>query len=186
MVQQLLNILAEEGKQTQDSLTLGSVTTLHCLLDIERETFRGDLRTTDDTISCLEAHWSEMRLSIPYLGIIKVGRKGITKDWAQNDPQPSQTAVPESVHAANHIFSAAGFSEALEHGQYAGHHSVAPVSTSMQMIPSAGLNGVNQSIDPGHMANVTDWAFQGVDGAFFDCIMRGAADWEQNLQVDNI
>jgi len=185
IVQQFFDVLDEEGKHTNDSLTLGSAKTLQCLLDIERETARGELRTIDDTISCLEAHWSEMKSSIPYLGIMKVGRKGVTKDWVRTEPQHPQSAAPESVHAANHIFSAAGFGEAFEHGHYAHHLPVVPEVPPAQMMPLVGLSGAAQLGEPNHMANVNDWVFQGVDGAFFDCIMRGSADWEQDLQMNN-
>jgi len=191
IVQQLLNILEEESKHTQNSLTIGSAKTLHCLLDIESDTARGMGQTADDTVSCIEQHWNELRLSIPYLGIIKIGREGISKDWstATNTLQPLPDELPESVHVANHLFSVTGFGNALQQGPHTSFFPIAPGIETIQPLPidPVSLQGDNdvgsrQLQHPGLMAGMNDWAFQGVDGAFFDSIMRGSSDWDPTLQ----
>jgi hypothetical protein len=190
-VQQFLHVLEEEGKHTHNSLTVGSAKTLHCLLDIESDTARGKVQTAADTVGCIEEHWNELKLSIPYLGIIKIGREGITKDWSTtaNTLHPVPDEVPESVHVANHLFSVAGFGGALQQGPHASQFPIIPEIRPMQPIPvdpaavppEADL-GQQQLPYPGLMADVNDWAFQGVDGVFFDSIMRGTADWDPILQ----
>jgi hypothetical protein len=187
--------LEKEGKHTHNSLTVGSAKTIHCLLDIESDTARGMGTSAADTVSCIEEHWSELRLSIPYLGIIKIGRKGITKDWPApvNAILPLQNDMHNSVHAANHILSAAGFGEALQQGQNTGFFPEAP---DMRPVPALPVDSIGPDTSgevdqrrpeyPGLMASVNDWAFQGVDGVFFDSIMQGAADWEQSLQGNTI
>ncbi|KAF2831014.1 hypothetical protein CC86DRAFT_366501 [Ophiobolus disseminans] len=191
IVSQFLHVLDEEAKHTHNFLTVGSVKTLQCLLDIESETARGEGRTAEDTVGCVENYWSELSLTIPYLGIIKIGRKGITKDWsaATNTLQPMIDEIPESVHVANHFFSAAGFGDALQQGSQASLFPVVPDVRPGQPLPvtsavvQAELDFEQHQLQhPGLMAGVNDWAFQGVDGAFFDSIMRGTADWDPTLQ----
>lgn len=191
VVQQFLYVLEEESKQTHNSLTMGSVKMLHCLLDIEADTARGVGQTAEDTVGCVEKHWNELKLSIPYLGIINIGRKGITKDWSDTafTLQPMPDEIPESVHVANHLFSAAGFGGALQQGSHASLFPIIPDIRPVQQLP------VEQAVQPeeelrqqqlqypGLMAGVDDWAFQGVDGVFFDSIMRGTADWDPILNI---
>jgi hypothetical protein len=81
MVEQLLELLERAEKQTHDILTTKSAEQLRCLLDIESDNARGVGHTAHTTVSCLEEHSGELQLSIPYYGIIKIGREGITKDW---------------------------------------------------------------------------------------------------------
>jgi hypothetical protein len=192
MVEQLLENLEKVGNRTNDSLTIKSAEQLRHLLDIENDAARGMDHSAQTTVYCLEEHCGELQLSIPYFGIIKIGREGITKDrtTSQNSIQHPPTDIPDSVHVANHLFSAAGFGEAL-HQNPQDHHSLLPVLAAQPAQESQiALHNVNvddqlqqrQSQYPGLAASMNDWAFQGVDAAFFDSLMRGTGDWEQTLQ----
>lgn len=81
MVEQLLDLLQKDGKRTHDILTTKSADQLRRLLDIENDTARGMGHSAQTTVSCLEEHSGELQLSIPYFGIIKIGREGISRDW---------------------------------------------------------------------------------------------------------
>lgn len=190
MVEQLLENLERVGKESNDSLTNKSAEQLRCLLEIENDAARGIDHTAHNTVCCLEEHCGELQLSIPYFGIIKIGREGITKDCtsSQLTTQPPPTEPPDSVHVANHVFSAAGFGEALHQNSH--NNSLLPMLAAQPAQESQiSLNSVSAednlrrrpSQHPGLAASVNDWAFQGVDAAFFDSLMRGAADWEQSL-----
>lgn len=169
--------------------------TLHCLLDIESDTARGMGTTADDTVSRIAEHWSELRVSIPYLGIIKIGREGITKDWPTmlKSSQSSQHEATQSVHAANHILSTVRLADTLQHCQQSAASQLVPDMRSTPLLPVSSIDAnVGTFIDtgrqdhPGLMASIDDWAFQGVDGAFFESMLRGSTDWDATLQANNI
>ncbi|OAL42984.1 hypothetical protein IQ07DRAFT_616741 [Pyrenochaeta sp. DS3sAY3a] len=110
MVEQLLQNLELVRQQRNDSLTHNSAEQLRRLLDIESDAARGIQHTAGNTVNSLEENCGELQLSIPYFGIIKIGRYGITRD-EPNDTSSGPAIpinMPSSVHAANHLFSAAG------------------------------------------------------------------------------
>ncbi|KAF2800323.1 hypothetical protein K505DRAFT_320541 [Melanomma pulvis-pyrius CBS 109.77] len=190
MVEQLLENLEKVGKNTNDSLTHKSAEQLRRLLEIESDTARGMCHSAHNTVSSLEEHCGELQLSIPYFGIIKIGREGITKNWPTepNPLQPLPTDIPESVLVANHLFSATGFGETLhqspEESSYLPTPDAQPLPVSQMTLSSANTEDelhLRQLQYPGLAASVNDWAFQGVDAAFFDSLMRGTVDWDQSL-----
>jgi hypothetical protein len=87
------------------------------------------------------------------------------------------------------VISTAGFGDALQQEsqpQYFLPMSDTPVVQGSQT-PIVGANlgddlDQHQLQNPSLMANVNDWAFQGVDTAFFDSVMRGATDWDAGLR----
>jgi hypothetical protein len=190
MVEELLEILVAVGKSADDNLTHQSAEQLQRLLDIESDTARGMEMSADCTVSCLEENCGDLQLHIPYFGIIKIGREGITKN-SEADPTPAQPLpanVPDSIYVANHLISTMGFNEALHHEPQPWHFQPGPVSQPMRgQIPPAKSNAGNllqepRTQSPTLMASVNDWAFQGVDAAFFDSVMRGTVNWDPALQ----
>jgi hypothetical protein len=198
MVEELLRMLNEVEKHTNDNLTRKSAEQLRCLLNIESEAARGLDRNAQCTVSHLEESAGDLQLHIPYFGIIKIGREGITKNGPVN-PMTTQllsTEIPDSVHVANHMFSTAGYSGALHDEpqpvffQRISDDQAARVLQPPAQMPLVNLNPNNdlqnqqqqQIPSPCLMASVDDWAFQGVDAAFFDSVMRGTVDWGQPLQ----
>lgn len=191
MVEQLLENLEKVGKDTNDSLTHKSAEQLRRLLEIESDTAHGMGHSIHNTVRSLEEHCGELQLSIPYFGIIKIGREGIKKN-SPTEPNPSQslpTDIPDSVHIANHLFSAAGFGEALHQNSQASSFLPMPDAQTVRgsQMALASVNAEDELPQqqlqyPGLAASVNDWAFQGVDAAFFDSLMRGTGDWDQTLQ----
>ena len=185
LVRHLLEIYEKVGMNTHDKLTRKSAEQLRALLDIERGAAEGIVSSAQGTVSCLEHHCGEVRLLIPYFGIINIGREGVTMDKpvGLDGSQHVPAAMPDCVHAANHFLSTVGFGDAMHQNSLA--TSYMPIQ-DVQSVPSA----LNASDDvepqqlqyPGMAASLNDWAFQGVDAAFFDSLIRGATDWEPAIE----
>jgi hypothetical protein len=173
MVDELLQSFEKIGKHTNDRLTHKSAEQLRCLLEFESEAIRGLGQSAHTTVHSLEERCGELQFNIPYFGILKIGREGITKSGPV-ETLPAQTltsTLPDSVHAANHFFSAACFGE---------------ISVSeAQAVPSNLNSGCelrqNSLQYPSLSESVEEWAFQS-DATFFDSIMRGNVDWDPTLQ----
>jgi hypothetical protein len=173
MVEELLQSFEKVGKRTNDSLTHKSAEQLRCLLEFESEAVRGLGQSAHTTVHSLEERCGELQFNMPYFGILKIGRGGITKSSPVEIP-PAQTLpshLPDSVHAANHFFSAACFGEV-------------PIPEA-QAVPSNLHTGCelqqNTLQYPSLSESVDEWAFQN-DATFFDSIMRGNVDWDPTLQ----
>jgi hypothetical protein len=191
MVEKLLENLEDEGKRANDSTTIKSAEQLRKLLDIENDSAHGISHSARNTLCCLEQSCGELQLSIPYFGMIKIGREGITKDGLieANPIESLPTDISDSVYVANHLFSTAGFGEALHQDFRPSYllpeNDTQPMRAS-QTVP-AGLSTdaelhQQQLQYPALSASVNDWPYQGVDAAFFDSVMRGAVDWDPTLQ----
>jgi hypothetical protein len=185
LVQHLLEIYERFGMYTNDNLTKKSAEQLRTLLDIERGAAQGIVSSAHGTVSCLEYHCGDLRLSIPYFGIINIGREGVTMDKpiGLDGSQHVRTDIPECVHAANHFLSTVGFGDAMHQNPQATPYLPAP---DVQTVPSGAK--ATDDVDhrqlqyPSMAASLDDWAFQGVDAAFFDSLIRGATDWEPTLE----
>lgn len=191
LVEQLIEALDKLGKRTNDSLTLKSAEQLQWMLETETDTARGVGHSAHNTVRSLEKHCGELQLSIPYFGIIKIGRQGVTKEGS-TEPNPlhsTSTDIPISVHAANHIFSAVGFGEMFNQDPQPDAYLPVPDMEPVR-VPATGLTTDHaedrlhqqQLQHPGLAASVNDWAFQGIDAAFFDSLIKGSTDWDQTLQ----
>jgi hypothetical protein len=194
MVEQLLENLENVGKRTNDSLTYKSAEQIRKLLEIESEAAQGMDYSAHTTLTCLEKHCGELRLCIPYFGIIKIGREGITKDVSTCPPrlQGLPTDIPDSVHVANHIFSTTGFGEALHQNAQPEYFLPVPDAQTVQgsqvQMPLVVSDDPESEFQQQHWrypalaASVNDWPYQGVDAAFFDSVMRGTVGWDPTLQ----
>ena len=150
----------------------------------------------------------ELRLHIPYLGVIKIARQGpISREpWlgnAASRPHPiSQVEFPQreplaasndafaSLHYASptdeqplsHLYGMAqgsAFSGDLPASERPNAQLQAPgYEQSMLQYPSSSHHNIALQPHvglPPIAAGVDDWAFQGVDMAFFDSLMRGTS-----------
>jgi hypothetical protein len=173
MVEELLSSFEKIGKRTNDSLTHKSAEQLRCLLEFESEALRGMGQSAHTTVRSLEERCGELQLNIPYFGIIKIDREGITKNGPVETapPLPLPPDFPDSVYAANHFFSATCFGDVhMPQGQ------AAPSDLN------AGCDLQQNHLQyPALVAGAEDWTLQG-DAAFFDRMMRGNVDWDPTLQ----
>jgi hypothetical protein len=93
--------------------------------------------------------------------------------------------INDSVYVANHFFSTVGFGNAmLEDSQTLPYLSVPDAQVVLPSVHTETDVYQRQLQYPGMAASMNDWAFQGVDAAFFDSLMRGTTDWDQPLQGD--
>ncbi|KAH7408371.1 hypothetical protein DE146DRAFT_606338 [Phaeosphaeria sp. MPI-PUGE-AT-0046c] len=189
MVLQLVELLEETGTQTADNLTRKSAEQLSRLLGIESDVAQGLNLSAECTVSCLEENCGELQLHIPYFGIINIGREGISRSIQPNvvTSQPTANDITGSVHVANHLFSTVGFGEVLHEPQPSYFQPIPetqPVQTAHLPLVDANTDTGHRQLDnqaPALMASVEDWAFQGVDTAFFNSLIRGAEEWDPAL-----
>lgn len=192
----------------EDVITEKSARLIRRLLDIEADAAEGSSYTTrnvdgydDDVEGGIEKEGGELRLHIPYLGVIKIARQGpISREpWLGNaacQPQqpPKQTGFihrdPATTFSTSSTVFASPSNASPATGEQAQHplghlHGVPqlqapaydeqqptlqyydPRQDDMTLQPHVGL--------PAMAASVDDWAFQGVDMAFFDNLMRGVS-----------
>jgi hypothetical protein len=174
MVEELLSSFEKIGKRTNDSLTHKSAEQLRCLLEFESDAVRGMGQSAHTTVRSLEERCGELQLNIPYFGIIKIGREGITKNGpaeAVPPPQALPSDFPDSIYAANHFFSTACFGDIN-----------VPEAQAAPSDLHAGCELQQSHLQyPASVAGVDDWTMQG-DAAFFDRVMRGNVDWDPTLQ----
>ncbi|KAH8733094.1 hypothetical protein GQ44DRAFT_696913 [Phaeosphaeriaceae sp. PMI808] len=190
IVEQFLQSLEMAAEHTDDELTTKGAAQLRRLLKVEADAARGMEYTAHNTLCSIEEQSGELQLSIPYYGIVNIGREGIRKNDEKMSSFPVLAAhVPDSVHVANHLFSAAGFGDILHQEEVPG--PFLPLSdvqigegTEIDLEGTAASAGdvYEQQLQyPALAASVHDWAFQGVDAAFFDNVMRGTDNWGQTL-----
>ncbi|KAF2025071.1 hypothetical protein EK21DRAFT_77257 [Setomelanomma holmii] len=192
MIEQLVENFEKMAQQMNDGFFGKCVHHLQALLQIEHDCVHGIGRSAHDTLSCLEEHCDGIQLTIPYFGIIKIGRDGVTKDEpaVSTQLQSGFNHVPDSIHAANYFVPAAAFDDAAHQNIQA--RTVLPLQDTQSMQPLQIAEGdivahgqIQQELQyPGLAASLDVWAFQGVDAAFFDSIVRGSVDW--NPALDNL
>jgi hypothetical protein len=187
MVEQLVEKLELVETQTNDPLTGKSAEQLRNLLAIESDAARGMSHSSESTVHRLEEGCGDQfQLSIPYFGIIKIGANGITKQWPGSQASGvtvpvlplslSQIGVEDSISTFGHDNTGNESSNLLA------AESDAQRSQSIQPSPALpdGIADTSQYY-PGWTAGTDDWAFQGVDAAFFESLMGGAGNWEDTL-----
>ena len=181
MVEQFLENMEQVTKQTGDILTGKSSDLLRSLLQVENEAAQGEVYTADTALSSLEEECSVLQLPIPYFGIIKIGREGIISKDLPTEQTSSPLGFdesPDSVHVANHVFSF-GSGPIPHQNSDATHLPIldrwqvqSQVEAQLAIAPEVDSVRQQQILHPNLTAGVNDWAFQGVDAAFFDSLMR--------------
>ena len=225
MIEKVQENMKEVNRLSSDTLSAQSADLLGRLLNIEVETEDGYPRNTR-IVSVEEAETGPPPLDqdddavvsvhIPYFGVIKIARKGISKELAQpraptaaTDSSPQSLTVERSTEAQMRPSGLTGSSG------YSSVEAVTPADTHYGHVGAASLipdtyaktqgqpgtfptlaNGANDvathhpvqlpndlfdpfpghSEYPGIAAGGEAWAFQGVDLAFFESLMRSTGN----------
>jgi len=218
MLDQALERMDVISNVNKDVITEKSAKLIRRLLDIEADAAEGSSYTArnvrgdeDEVQEGIEKECEELRLHIPYLGIIKIARQGpISREpslgnAASRPHQASQVEFPQrepTLAASNDAFAPLPHASPTDEqqplsrlhgmGQGSTFSGVLPASErpnaqlqasgydeqSMLQYPSSSQDDITLQPHmglPAIAAGVDDWAFQGVDMAFFDSLMRGTS-----------
>lgn len=229
MLDQALERMDVISNISKDVITEKSAKLIRRLLDIEADAAEGSSYTArsvrgDDDVREGKKEGEELRLHIPYLGVIKITRQGpISRELSLGNAasrlhQTSQVEFlqREPLPASNDAFASLPYASPTDEQPLSRLHGIAQGSTFFGDLPASELPtaqsqapGYEQSTlqypSSGHdnivlephaglppiTAGVNDWAFQGVDMAFFDSLMRGtscedAAGLEQQWIEDSL
>ncbi|KAI1473099.1 uncharacterized protein F4812DRAFT_39322 [Daldinia caldariorum] len=154
MLEEALEKMDGVTKLSKDSITEKSAGLIRRLLHIEADAANGSSYITrsegveqnaEEGMNINE----ELRLRIPYVGVIKIGRQGYTSltDPRELGQMDTHLEAPEFEQSMPEIFS--------------------PNQDNNIPHPHTGTSPI--------MDGVNDWGFQGVDMAFFDNLMRGTS-----------
>ncbi|KAL2018243.1 hypothetical protein VTK56DRAFT_1150 [Thermocarpiscus australiensis] len=193
MLDQALERMDAIRNINNDVITEKSAQLIRRLLDIEADAAEGSSYTTrsaegDDDVHEGRREGGELHLNIPYLGVIKIARQGpisrelLAGNGLRRPHQAAQVELPQREPPAAPNDAFASLSQAsVPDEPPPGHLPNAQLQTpwyeqSMLQCPSAGYDNMALQSHvglPPIAAGVDDWAFQGVDMAFFDGLMRG-------------
>ena len=203
----------------EDVISENSAKLIRRLLDIEADAAEGSSYTTrsvggDEDVKEGKKEGEELRLHIPYLGVIKIAREcPIFRETSFGNAtcrphQTSQSELPlgELPIATNDAFASPPDSPPMKerftghlHGMPHGSTFVGDLSTLEQPNPQLHTPGYDESVLqypcsgddnialqlhtelPPIAASANDWAFQGVDMAFFDSLMRGTSNVDNTI-----
>jgi hypothetical protein len=168
MMEQVLENMDIISKLNDDDVLMDkSASLLRQLLDIEAEAADGHTycaeKVSDDH---QENDGHVLMLSVPYFGTIRFARDGIARTGEEPRLDPLHL---QSLHGDGISLSSTAMSSP------AGHELAPNLNPNTQpcSIPSVYQEANIPSNYPGFAADLGDWAFQGVDGAFFDNLMKG-------------
>ncbi|KAJ5240291.1 hypothetical protein N7468_004910 [Penicillium chermesinum] len=155
MLEQVLDLLDLVSKIDKDAMTRKSAELIRHLLDIESDASQGIAYTrtmVEENQYTQEIFKNEkgLCLRIPYLGTIKIARQSSSSSVARR-PQETDPSLEQSEINSN------------------GGRFVCP------RIPLIEEHQLQMDL-PGITAGIDDWAFQGVDMAFFDSLTKGVSD----------
>jgi hypothetical protein len=185
MLDQALERMDAIKTRNRDVTTAKSAELIRRLLDIEADASAGGgsynaARSAGASGGGDEGfhHGEELRLTIPYLGVIRICRQG-----------PISRELPADVSAAqsrprtsSQLGIAATEAQAL--GLASATQSAAPWSGSEMQCPSSAWDNPTLPSMADGVDGVDDWVFQGVDTAFFDGLLRGTAALDAAVGLD--
>ncbi|OTB10397.1 hypothetical protein K445DRAFT_323001 [Daldinia sp. EC12] len=212
MLEEALEKMDVVTNLSKDLITEKSAELIRRLLDIEADAAKGSSYVTrsdtgEDNVDEGVNRSDELRLRIPYLGVIKIGRQGpISREPSLGNmatgPQTFDTEIPQGnpLSAPNDmpVFLPLGSSEAGQSPSHidsvlqdytASRDPRVSGRTDTQLQAPGYERSIPQMSSPSHDNDISqphagtlpvtedigDWAFQGVDMAFFDSLMRGAS-----------
>lgn len=178
MIEQVHESMEEVSQRNGDALGARSVDLLRRLLLIEAEAAGGhaenlskvsvQVAAADDLVDGERS--GAVRVYIPYFGTIKIARGGrICKEILAETANPSWIQIPE----ANLADATAGTSKTWGSTLADAGHSSNGAFTHADTIPDSFLQQEEDSL---FTAGLDDWAYQSVDVAFFDSLMREIGD----------
>lgn len=197
MIEQAQVNMEQISRVNGDILSAQSADLLHKLLAIDSETVDGvstdsvSVQTPESAaLKSSENANGVVRVQIPYFGIVRIARQGVvSKEMANEQPPLSngQPCVP--VIDIQNTESSEATVRDLGSGRFDGNaffrsmteadnNSIDSVNGQPAQLTSRYQDTVSETLmpiyeDPGLTAGMDDWAFQGVDTAFFDSIMKG-------------
>ncbi|KAJ5720910.1 uncharacterized protein N7483_008844 [Penicillium malachiteum] len=155
MLGQVLDLMDLVSKMDKDAMAQKSAELIRHLLKIESEASQGVtyIRTmgeeSQSTRDILKSD-KEVCLHIPYLGTIRIAR------------QPSPPCITGRSHEAEFMLQQSNITTDP------GNFVYPEISLTEEGQPQVDLPGITAGVD--------DWAFQGVDMAFFDSLTKGMPD----------
>ncbi|KAL4985703.1 hypothetical protein BDW68DRAFT_179469 [Aspergillus falconensis] len=198
MIEQAQANMEQISRANGDTLSAQSADLLHKLLAIDSETADGvsmesvSVEAPESAVlqSSTENNNGVVRVQIPYFGIVRIARQGVVSKEMANAQPPVNNGQPYSpVIDMHNTESSEAVVRDLGSGCFAGnafprpmtetdYNSVDNVNGPPAQHTSRYQDTVSATLlqnyeDPGLTAGVDDWAFQGVDMAFFDSIIRG-------------
>ncbi|PKX97795.1 uncharacterized protein P174DRAFT_364906 [Aspergillus novofumigatus IBT 16806] len=215
ILEQALERMDVISNANKDVITGKSAKLIRRLLDIEADAADGRSYTTrsvigdrDDGQEGIDKKGDELRLHIPYLGIIKIALQDPISCELFGPHQMAPLEFPQresTLAVSNDASTSLPHASLTEEQQPLSHlhgttqsplQGIVPASERLnaQLHDQSILQDTSPSQDditlqphvglPVITADVNDWAFQGVDMAFFDGLMRGmpgvdAAELEQ-------
>lgn len=162
----------------KDAITDKSAKLLRRLLHIEADAAEGSRYSArsirghgeDLADGSIGKEGEEVRLSIPYLGVVKIAREGPVSRVSSIDGKQTTCHM-------NNMPQHSTFSEMLPLSEWPNHQLQGPGYDSL--LENLGHNpnqedGLQPHVEvPTMTSDIDEWAFQGVDMAFFDSLMRG-------------
>jgi hypothetical protein len=216
MIEQAQANMEEISRMNGDTLSAQGADLLRRLLSIEAETADGHC-TESVSLHTSESEIVEpdddnvVRVTIPYFGIVRIARKGVISKEVANPQTVSNVQSNSQVRgmssnliseheAAVRSFGFDGLGENYlpESMAHADHDSVNGINSlathfAPQFSDSDSHPLLEQYEYPLLTAGVDDWAFQGVDIAFFGNLMKGVEDersgeiWtREDGEMDNV
>jgi hypothetical protein len=167
MMKQVLENMELISKLNADDVLMDkSACLLRQLLDIEAEAADGRTYSAEKVAEDHEeSEGHVLILSVPYFGTIRFAREGIatTRDKQQADP------IQMHMLNGNELSVSTALNSTLSQDCTIGIISYTQPDSNQLMYDNDNM----QTGYPGFAANLDDWTFQGVDGAFFDSLMKG-------------
>ncbi|KAJ5761826.1 uncharacterized protein N7511_005208 [Penicillium nucicola] len=197
MIEQAQVNMEQISRLNGDTLSAQSADLLHKLLAIDSETADGvntesvSVQTPESAVlQSSENDNGVVLVQIPYFGIVRIARQGVVSREMDNAQPPFSNGHPHApVIGVQYTESSEATVRDLGSGRSDGnsfpssmaeadYNSVNCVNGPPAQLTSRYQDTVSDTLlqnyqDPGLTAGVDDWAFQGVDMAFFDSIMRG-------------
>lgn len=211
LLDQTLDRMEVISNLNKDTITDKSAKLLRRLLDIEADAAEGSRYSArsvtangeDVADGSIEKEGEEIRLTIPYLGIVKIAREGPVSrvSFGNTISRPHQaprgeSTVAKSNNASEYLpnVSAIDGERPIPHvdnmpqiptlppSKWSDHQLQGPAYDEQSMreyiCPNPNQDDIILQPDaevPTIAADIDEWAFQGVDMAFFDSLMRGTS-----------
>lgn len=189
MIEQVQEHMNQINRLNSDELSAQSADLLKSLLAIDLEKGHGRVSVREAGSEGMLPHdgmvseeESVVRVHIPYFGVIRIAREkqqAATSDTSRSSNSEAQLCLSSLTHPAdllpNGPLSFPVTDEAAPHGfsaPFAHQQQQACQTTFSDPGISLTSSPLMQGRHPGLAAGGEDWAFQGVDMAFFESIMR--------------
>lgn len=183
MIEQVHESIDEVSQRHGDALGARSVELLRRLLFIEAEAAGGhaesvnrvsvQVATADDPVD--EERRGAVRVYIPYFGTINIARGGtISKEILGETVNANWIQVPEANLADDTPGAAKTWGSTLADAGYSSNGALTQADTMSESF-------LQQEEDSLFATGFDDWAYQSVDVAFFDSLMREMGDGSTEL-----